>query len=106
MPLYKYGGPKRATDTEVTKLVLEADKEGNPTKALNIGEVGELTEEQRDEYAPTSKLTKVDSAEGHTLGLGFEEAGKDSADDKSGDDAVGEGGEVSIERAQKGSTRP
>jgi len=102
MPLYKYGGPKRAGDHEVTKLVLEADKEGNPTKSLNVGEVGELSEEEADSYRGTSKLTKVDSDEGHTYGLGFEKEAKAAAEDR----AVGEGGEVSIEKAQKGASKP
>jgi hypothetical protein len=103
MALYKYEGPKLASDTGVGALVLEADEEGKPTKYLEIGQVGELSKKEAEALSDRSKLKEVKPSKGHVYGVGFK-ASKDAKTAEPGRTGIrGEGGEISIEKAQESS---
>lgn len=69
---YKFTSAKGA-DNAVERVVLEGTFD-DPERALSVGQVGKLTEEEYERVRAHVNLKAVDEGEleGETLGLGFE----------------------------------
>jgi len=79
--LYKFQGAAHPADS-TQKIVLETDDAGVPTKAVEIGQVGELSEAEHDYWSRTMRFEKANKGDkDNSYGLGFEDlAPKDSGE--------------------------
>ena len=87
--LYRFDGPLDNSGA-TTQLVLETDEGGAPTRALGVGQVGELTDDEFDFWSQRLKLEKVNKTDkDNVYGLGFEHLAPKTKD---GDDTKGPDG--------------
>lgn len=73
--LYKFDGPRSPQTDYTDTIVLERDESGVATRAISVGEVGEIPDDQAEQLGATLKLKQVEKSNDHVYGLGFEELG-------------------------------